>query len=231
MKSSAFFVSYGTYRRVGLLLLVVAAVWLVFLLSPHFSLSSVQAVAADILAYVEVNPLRGFLLFALFYGVLCALPTPFISVFTILAGYLFGNVVGLLLVSLMSAIGGTVLFIVVRYTLSDWVRARLPSMPLLLQQAASADNFGAALSLRLIPGFPFPIPAVVLALSRLRLWKFYLSTQLGLLIPLAVYVNAGSSFSEITSLEGILSPQLIVSLLLLALVPWLLGVVRQRLFK
>ncbi len=221
MKNTAAVESTTSYWRLAVLLFALALTLFLLFSSSHISHEQIQMIAPDVLGYIEANPLQGILIFAVFYGVICALPMPFISVFTMLAGYLFGNVIGLLLVSFMSAVGNALLFLVVRYSLRDWVASRLSSMPSILQKAAGTDNFSAAFSLRLIPGLPFPVPAVALALSRLQLWKFYLSTQLGLLIPLAVYVNAGRSFSQIDSIEGILSPQLIVSLLLL-------GIARKR---
>ncbi len=212
--------------------LAIACLWSA--LSPvsfTLPLSSLQATATEGLAYVERYPWRGLLLFALFYGVICMLPTPFISAFTMLAGYLFGNALGLLVVSFMSALGGTVLFLVVRYTLRNWVHTHWLGRSAWLQQAANADNLMAAFSLRLIVGLPFPVPAIALALSRLSVWKFYISTQLGLLITLAVYVNAGRSLAELDSLEGIISLQLILSLLLLAIVPWGLQWMHRRFFN
>lgn len=211
-----------------MLALVVVAVLMAFF--SQLSFESLKVTAMGVLDYVEANPLRGVLFFAAFYFLISALPTPLISAFTMLAGYFFGNTVGLLITSFMSALGGTVLFLVVRYVFRDWVQTWIGKAPKVVQHAAGADHFGAALSLRFIPGLPFPVPAFVLALSRLSVWKFYVSTQLGLLIPLGVYVNAGRSLSQVESVQDVLSPELILSLLLLAIVPWVLAVIQKRWF-
>jgi uncharacterized membrane protein YdjX (TVP38/TMEM64 family) len=206
----------------------VTVVLCIILFYPTFSLISIQIIAVDVLAYVEHYPLRGMMLFALFYGVICALPTPFVSVFTMMAGYLFGNLEGFLIVSFMSAIGGSVMFLVVRYALRDWVRRTFYERLQRLYEASDAENFMMAMSLRLIPGMPFPVPAAVLALSQLNLWKFYVSTQLGLAVTLFVYVNAGRSLAQIQSLQDVFSPQLIGSMLLLAAVPLMLAFIIRR---
>jgi uncharacterized membrane protein YdjX (TVP38/TMEM64 family) len=210
------------------MLLGVIVMFCIFWFYPPFSFSSIQLIAVDALAYVEEYPLRGMVLFALFYGVICALPTPFVSVFTMMAGYLFGNLEGFLIVSFMSAIGGSVMFLMVRYALRDWVYRTFEDRLHRLHKVSDTESFMMAVSLRLIPGMPFPVPAAILALSPLSLWKFYVSTQLGLTVTLFVYVNAGRSLAQIQSLQDVLSPQLIGSMLLLAVVPLVLAFIIQR---
>ncbi len=189
----------------------------------HFSFDHIQTLAINTQAFVTVYPTRSLLLFAVFYCCICAFPMPFISVFTMVAGYFFGNIMGLLVVSFMSALGGSILFIMVRYLFRDWVQQWLAQRQShhYLQQAAQTDSFSVALSIRFIPAMPFPIPAISLALSQLSLWKFYLSTQLGLFITLFVYVNAGRSLTQVDSLQAILSPTIIASMLALAILPLL----------
>jgi uncharacterized membrane protein YdjX (TVP38/TMEM64 family) len=194
---------------------------LIFILSyrEYFSLHIVKTTAATELFYVEANRLQGALMFMVFYFMMCALPMPFMSAPTMLAGFLFGNIDGLLIVSFMSAIGGTTLFLITRYLCSEWIRTNFTNKFDSLQQASNSDSFMFALSLRLIPGMPFSIPAIVLGLSELSALKFYCSTQLGLMTILFVYVNAGRSLSQINSVDDIFSTPLIMSLMLLAIVP------------
>ncbi|MFT5421721.1 MAG: putative membrane protein YdjX (TVP38/TMEM64 family) [Candidatus Endobugula sp.] len=211
----------------SMLLLLLPALLLLFF-HDQFSLSAVKVSATHALAYVAEYRLRGILIFTIFYFVVCVLPTPFVSVFTLLAGYLFGNVMGLLIVSFASALGGSALFLITRYILRDWVEKHVVQSFSRLQEAANTDSFMVALSLRLIPGMPFPIPAVVLGMSRLSPLKFYVSTQLGLMASLFVYVNAGRSLAQIHSIQDIFSPQLVVSMLLLALVPLFFGIISRK---
>jgi uncharacterized membrane protein YdjX (TVP38/TMEM64 family) len=162
------------------------------------------------------------------YFLICALPFPFVSAPTILAGFLFGNTVGLLIVSFMSALGGTCLFLTTRYLCRDWLKKKFVDNFSRLNQASNINSFMLALSMRLIPGMPFCIPAIILGLSKLNAWKFYASTQLGLVSILFVYVNAGRSLSTINSIDDIFSMQLILSLLLLAVVPLILSFIASK---
>ncbi len=176
---------------------VIALICLSLVFYETFSWSQLQHHAGAILAYVEQRPVTGLVLFMLFYCCICALPMPLISLFTLLAGYLFGNVIGFLVVSFMSALGGSLLFLAVRYVFRDWVQGMVEQHSLYARLNGRCDSFSAAISLRLIPGLPFFIPSVVLGLTRIRLWKFYLSTQIGLFVILFVYVNAGRSLAQI----------------------------------
>jgi len=197
-----------------------------------FSFSFIKSTAMDMLDFVDEYPIQSAFVFAVFYFLFCVLPMPFVSVLTMVAGYLFGNVLGLLIVSFMSALGGTVLFLVVRYGLRDWVQRYVARGPDALQRAVTTNSFMVALSVRFIPGLPFSFPALVLGLSRLTVWKFYCSTQLGLLLTLFVYVNAGRSLAQLDSVQDVFSVELIISMLLLALlikVPWMFARIHQKL--
>lgn len=185
----------------------------------------------DALDFVNAKPIQGALIFASFYFLLCTVPMPFLSVFTMVAGYLFGNVVGFLIVSFMSALGGTVLFLVVRYCLRDWVCLYVARGPEVFQQASATNNFMVALSVRFIPGLPFSFPALVLGLSQLSAWKFYCSTQLGLLLILFAYVNAGRTLAQVESVQDVFSTELIISMLLLAVVPWVFTRIYNKIRK
>jgi uncharacterized membrane protein YdjX (TVP38/TMEM64 family) len=203
------------------LILLVGVCFSIFIFDA-FSFSFIKSTAMDTLAFVDVNPIRGAFIFAVFYFLVCAFPTPFVSLFTMVAGYFFGNVLGLLIVSFMSALGGTVLFLMVRYGLRDWVSEYVSRGPEVLQQASTTNSFMVALSVRFIPGLPFSFPALVLGLSQLSVWKFYCSTQLGLLLTLLVYVNAGRSLAQVNSVRDVFSAELILSMLLLFLLGFLM---------
>jgi uncharacterized membrane protein YdjX (TVP38/TMEM64 family) len=208
--------------------LVVSSLVFILFYQEYFSLHTFKAGAATALLYVEANRLQGALMFMVFYFMICALPMPFVSAPTMLAGFLFGNIDGLLIVSFMSTIGGTTLFLITRYLCSDWIQINVANKFSRLQQASNSDSFMFALSLRLMPGMPFSIPAMVLGLSKLSALKFYCSTQLGLLTILFVYVNAGKSLSQINSVDDIFSAPLIISLMLLAIVPLAAGFIFRK---
>ena len=175
---------------------------------------------SDFSGFVAQAPLTSFVLVFLFYILLCAVPFPFVSVVTLAVGYLFGFAYGIILVSFGSAIGGLIMFLLARRFLNAAMGARLlarfPSIKPILQ----ADDIWVATSIRFIPGLPFFLPSLVMSMTQISAFKFYLSTQLGLLLTVVIYVNAGSSLANLNAVGGSLySPRLVVSMLLIAILP------------
>ena len=70
-------------------------------------------------------------------------------------------------------------------------------------------------TLRLVPIFPFFVINLVMGLTPIRTGTFYWVGQVGMLAGTLVYVNAGTQLAQIDSLQGILSPGLLASFVLL----------------
>ena len=191
-------------------------------------MSSIQANAFMVLNYLKDNPVFGTCLFIGFYFIANAVPMPFISLLTILAGYLFGTINALIIASFVSALGASCLFLVSRYLLKDWVIIFLNKRAPKLIKMTKKSHFWNAVSIRLIPGMPFFVPSIALSFTDISLRKFYFSTQLGLLFTLFIFVNAGSHLALLESVNDIFNPQLIVSMLLLALAPFLPNLIINR---
>ncbi|MEE4207358.1 MAG: FAD-dependent oxidoreductase, partial [Erythrobacter sp.] len=87
-------------------------------------------------------------------------------------------------------------------------------------------------TIRMIPLFPFFVVNLVMGLTRIRTWTFAWVSQVGMLLGTIAYVNAGTQLGRIESLDGLLSPELIGSFVVLAFVPWLgklvVGAIRRR---
>lgn len=212
-----------------LLLLIVTALIIAF--KSQLTLKQIQENAELMHRYLELNWLKGLCIFIGIYFCLNTLPIPFISVPTVIAGFLFGNIHGLIIVSFSNALGSTVLFLLSRYFLKNWIRSKLSGQNTLIAQSIESDKFWHATSLRLIPGIPFCITTMALGLTQLSTLKFYASTQLGMLFILFIYVNAGTQLTQLNSLNDLFSPTLITSMLLLAFAPLLLSFISKKLLK
>ncbi|MDZ4237378.1 MAG: FAD-dependent oxidoreductase, partial [Hydrogenophaga sp.] len=71
----------------------------------------------------------------------------------------------------------------------------------------------------LIPVVPFFVINLLMGLTKMKTWTYYWVSQLGMLAGTAVYVNAGTQLGQLDSLQGILSPGLLGSFVLLGLFP------------
>ena len=216
------------HKIIFIILATVILALIIYLLIPKLSFNKDQLLysISSFSDFVERTPLLSYLIAFLFYIAICSVPFPFISIITLAIGYLFGFINGLLLVSFGSALGGLILFLISRRYLNKKFIQRMCAHVPNIQPMLDSDDLLIAISIRLIPGMPFFLPSLALSMTKLSAMKFYISTQIGLLIILGIFINAGASLSDITNLgENILSAKLIISMLLLALLPIFLKVI------
>jgi pyruvate/2-oxoglutarate dehydrogenase complex dihydrolipoamide dehydrogenase (E3) component/uncharacterized membrane protein YdjX (TVP38/TMEM64 family) len=211
----------GIYGRIGLVLLLAAAVaaFFVFDLGAWLTLDRLKARQDDLARLRDTRPLLLIGGFFLFYVAVTALSLPGAAIMTLAAGAIFGLWEGTLIVSFASAIGASLAFLSSRYLLRDWVKARFGKRVGAIDRGIAKDGAFYLLTLRLIPVFPFFLVNLAMGLTAMRLGPFYLVSQVGMLPATLVYVNAGTQLARIDSTSDILSPALIGSFVLLGLFP------------
>ena len=132
---------------------------------------------------------------------------------------MFGLWQGLLIVSFASTIGATLAFLASRFVLRDWVEARFGQRLADINAGVNREGAFYLFSLRLIPVVPFFLINLLMGLTRMKVWTYYWVSQLGMLAGTAVYVNAGTQLAQLDSLQGILSPTILGSFVLLGVFP------------
>ncbi len=162
--------------------------------------------------------------FFLAYVTVTGLSLPGAALLTLIAGFIFGFLPALVIVSFASTIGATLAFLFSRILLKDWVQNRLASHIQTINRGIEADGAFYLFTLRLIPAIPFFVVNLVMGLMPVRTWTFYWISQLAMLPGTAVFVNAGAQVGQIEALSvsGILSPTLIGSFVLLGIFPLLI---------
>ena len=221
-------------KKALLVLMLVGAIAAYFLfdLGQYLSLESFKARQAEIVAAKDANPLLYVAAFFLLYVVVTGLSIPGASIMSLVAGALFGLVLGTIIVSFASTIGATLAFLSSRYLLRDWVQGKFGERLRAIDDGLAKDGAFYLFTLRLIPVFPFFVINLLMGLTRIKTWTFFWVSQLGMLAATVVFVNAGTQISQLESTSGLLSPTLIGSFAALALFPWaakwLLGFVNRR---
>ena len=205
-----------------LLLLVIAALVAAFFaldLGRFFSLDYIKAARADFAALYAARPALVIGVFFAIYVAVAALSLPGAAIMTLLAGALFGLWVGTLVVSFASSIGATLAMLVSRYVLRDSIKARFGARLADIDRGIERDGAFYLFTLRLVPVFPFFVINLLMGLTAIKATTFYWVSQLGMLAGTLVFVNAGTQLAQISSLQGILSPGLIGSFVLLGIFP------------
>lgn len=157
---------------------------------------------------------------------------PVAAPLTVIAGALFGFWKGLLIASFATSLAATLGFLLSRYVLHDLVQRHFGERLSVVNAGMAKDGAFYLFSLRLVTVIPFFAVNLVMGLAPLRTATFHWVTQVGLLMPLLIYVNAGIQLAEVDSIEDVLSPKLVGSLALLGAFPILaragLALLRRR---
>lgn len=204
----------------ALVLIGAIAAYFVFDLGQYLSLENFKASQAEIVAAKDANPALYIAGFFLLYVAVTGLSIPGAAIMSLVAGALFGVVLGTLIVSFASTMGATLAFLSSRYLLRDWVQGKFGERLRAVDDGLEKDGAFYLFTLRLIPVFPFFVINLLMGLTRIKTDTFFWVSQIGMLPATIVFVNAGTQISRIESTAGLLSPTLIASFVALALFPW-----------
>ncbi|MEH6822596.1 MAG: FAD-dependent oxidoreductase [Motiliproteus sp.] len=202
-------------------LAVLGALFFLFDLHQLLSLDTFKQHQVDFQQSFQQSPLLTGGGFFILYILITALSLPGAAVMTLAAGALFGFSWGLILVSFASSIGATLAFLVSRYLFRGMLEQRFGKQLQSINAGIERDGAFYLFTLRLVPLFPFFVINLVMGLTHLRTLTFYGISQVGMLVGTMVFVNAGTQLGQIETLQGILSPGLIISFCLLGIFPLL----------
>lgn len=204
-----------------LLLLIFVAAFFVLGLDQYLTLDYLKSQRQSFQDFYKVNQLTTLLAYFAMYVVVTALSLPGATVMTLAGGAVFGLTTGLVVISFASSIGATLAFLIARFVLRDTVQNKFQDKVKAINAGIEKEGDLYLFTLRLIPLFPFFVINLVMGLTSMKAWRFYLVSQIGMLPGTIVYVNAGSQLGALESMSGILSPGLILSFALLGIFPLL----------
>ena len=203
-----------------LVLLGAIVAYFVFDLGQILSLENFKASQSEIVAAKDANPILYIAGFFILYVAVTGLSIPGAAIMSLVAGALFGVLIGTIIVSFASTLGATLAFLSARFVLRDWVQGKFGERLRAVDEGLEKDGAFYLFTLRLIPVFPFFVINLLMGLTRIKTRTFFWVSQLGMLPATIVFVNAGTQISRIESTSGLLSPTLIASFVALALFPW-----------
>lgn len=216
------------------LVFVVSIVGIIFLLKylvPELevldSLASIKSYHDRWLVIYQQAPLKILLFFFLFNMMMAALPVPGISMISFIGGMLFGFTTGALLSSIATALGNLIGFFIARYFLQEWILKRYGENARIFKEEWQNEGTMALLSFRLFPFIPSFVANLIMGVSNLHWWTFFWASWVGRIPMVVVYTWAGVQFAKIEGLEDILSPKVALAFIILALLPWVLKLIKS----
>lgn len=164
------------------------------------------------------------------YAVLVTLAVP-ASPLTVLAGGMFGSVVGVAVVSLGSTLGAVVSMLAARYLLRDAMTRRFESNARFRRLTALTESQGAVIvaAIRLIPVFPFAALNYAFGLTRVRLTTYTFWSWLCMLPMTVIMVVSGDAVATTVGEGGVPWPRIITVVGMAAVMAVLVRTARRKL--
>lgn len=169
--------------------------------------------------------------YLLAYILMAALAIPGALIMSLTGGAVFGFIEGTVLASFGSSLGATSALLASRYLFRGWVQHHFARRLDQINRGLAREGWLYLASLRLVPAIPFFVVDLLFGVTTFPMLRFYVVSQAAMLPAALVYVNAGTQIEHLTSLSGILSPRVLVSLVLLACLPLAARVVIKLIVK
>ena len=223
-----------TRSKLILVLIIAITVGAFFAFGGHnlLTLDNLREHQSSLAQWIEGNFLSALAGYAAVYVVVTALSLPGAAIMTLAGGALFGNLYGLLAVSLASTIGASLAFLAARFLLRDSLRKRYRDTVARMDRGIRKDGAFYLATLRLVPVFPFFLINLAMGLTAMKLRTYALVSWVAMLPGTFVFVNAGTQLGQIESTGDILSADLLLSFALLGLFPliakFVVGFIRRR---
>ncbi len=183
-------------RRALALALVLAALVIAFWFLP------IRDWLVHVVDWAQAHPRIAWAGFLLAYVLAAVFMVPG-SLLTLAAGVLFGVTLGVALVSVASTLGAMCAFLAGRFLARDWVESRLEAMPRFraLDRAVARKGWLIVLLARLSVVIPYNLLNYALGLTNVRFGAYVLSTFVGMLPAIFLYVYLGSVAGSLASLD------------------------------
>jgi uncharacterized membrane protein YdjX (TVP38/TMEM64 family) len=154
-----------------------------------------QAIAAQ-----SVAALAGYVAL---YVVAVGLSLPAGGILTTLGGFLFGPFLGALAALVGAVIGATVIFLVARSAVGEFLTRRAGPFAARLAEGFRADAFHYLLFLRLVPLFPFALVNLAPALFNVPLRTFVTATAIGIVPATTAFAIFGAGLGSVVSAQEV----------------------------
>lgn len=219
------------------ILLLCLAAFFYFHLYEYVSFHSLKSHRVFLLNYVKNHFALAMMIFIFSYIILVAISAPGVVLLTLAGGFLFGPVLGTILVVLGATIGATIIFYAAKTALHDFLYGISQKWFSKLAKGFEANAVSYLLFLRLVPLFPFGLVNIVPAFFGVRIYTFVLTTFFGIIPGTFVYIMIGNGLGlvlehdQIPNLNIIFQPAIlipIIGLAILALLPIIYKVLRRH---
>ncbi len=211
-----------------------------FTLRDYLSFETLAANREALTAFRDANYVLTAGVFMLAYVAIVGFSLPGATIATLTGGFLFGVFPGAVFNVLAATLGATVIFLAARYGLGDKLVAKMEAgegTVRKIKDGIDENQWSMLFLIRLVPAVPFFVANIVPALVGVPLYRFFVSTLLGIIPGGVVYTSVGAGLGEVfargetPNLGIIFEPQILLPILglcVLAALPIVLKAVRGK---
>lgn len=210
-KSCLASISLGTWIRLAILILFIAAVVVVIALFP----TQVKTIFLDALNWIQARAFWGAVVFVGIYVLATVLFLP-ASLLTLGAGFIF-KLWGIIPVWIGATIGLTISFLLGRTIMRKWVEKSVEKYPKFkaVDAAIAEKGWIIVLLVRLSPVIPFNLLNYGLALTSVKFWQYFLASAGGIIPGTALYIYIGSLAGDLSEIAaGNVGPNLTTKIII-----------------
>ena len=190
---------------IGLSYFLLLSIFVIFFLS-KFSIEEIKSFTNfEVIKnnrdfFFELKNSNLFLLSIFFLLVTILWVFPFLgfgSPIALVGGFLFGKILGTLLVVIGLSTGATFLYIFSNYFLKDLVREKFLNKYKYLEMKFKESEFFYLLIYRFIPGIPWQLSCILPTIFNVKIRNFFFATLIGIVPPIFLAVSIGSGLEKI----------------------------------
>lgn len=187
-------------RRIPLLVVACVAVVGAVTLGDHISFEALRDNREALIGFRETHAVLTALVFVAAYVVIVAFSLPGALPATLTGGFLFGTVGGSFLSVTGATIGAALIFLAVRIGFGAQLEARMSASPGKVGQIKKGleeNQWSMLFLMRLVPIVPFFMANLVPAFLSVPLYRYVVSTFIGIIPGSLVYSSVGAGLGEV----------------------------------
>ena len=197
-------------------------------LDSYLTFESLRDHRETLMAWYQSNQILAIASFISVYALVVAFSVPGATWMTLAGGFMFGTVMATGVVVVAATIGAVGIFLIARYALADYFRAKAGQTGARMEQGFQENALSYMLFLRMVPLFPFWLVNLVPAFLNVPVRTFIIGTFVGIIPGSAVYCSVGNGLGAVFEAGGtpdlkiIFQPEILVPILglaILSLVP------------
>jgi uncharacterized membrane protein YdjX (TVP38/TMEM64 family) len=187
-------------RYLPLIAIVVVAAVGAFALRDYLGFDALRDNREALIAFRDSNLVLTVLLFVAAYVVIVAFSLPGAAIATLTGGFLFGTWAGTVINITGATLGAVVIFLAARMGLGDKLKARMEAsdgMIAKIKKGIDENQWSMLFFIRLVPAVPFFVANLIPAFLGVPLYRFVISTFVGIIPGSLVFTSVGAGLGEV----------------------------------